>query len=153
MSLLQKIKNGKKNFKVIDYPNSTEKVAIAILSSDEMTDCKIKSEQYIKKISIEDESYRDVILQQFIVYNCLRDKDNINQKIAESIEDIRGLDNVELMYFMSQYNMLVQDTSPFLASVTEEMFEELKKTLVKMSWKDLNGESLLALRNFLISLK
>jgi hypothetical protein len=152
MSILQKIKNGKRNYKLVDFPGTNEKVAISILSSAEMTDCKVKSDKYIEELNVKDDDFKDIILQQYVVYNCLRDKDDTNKKLAESIEEIRNLDNVELIYLMSQYNLLVQETSPFLASVTEEQFEMLKKTLEKMNWKDLSGESLLSLRNFLMSL-
>lgn len=154
MSLLQKIKNGKKNYKVVNFPGTDEKVAIVILSSDETTMAKLKAEEYIKDNKIEDEIYQDKALQEYLMYNALRDKDDLNKKIADTIEEFRQLVTVnELAYFMVEYNMLMNETSPLLNALDEETFEELKKTLEKMSWKDLSGESLLALRNFLISLR
>lgn len=154
MSILQKIKNGKNNYKIINFPGTDEKVALVILSSQELTNCKINADRYIEENKITDEDYKDIILQQYIMYNALRDKDNIENKIASSIDEFISLiDNNELAFLQVQYNMFMQDNSPFLNAITEEQFEELKKTLEKIKLSDLNGVSLLALRNFLISLK
>ncbi len=154
MSILQKIKSGKKNYKLIEFPGTEEMVAIVILSSQELTDCKLKADEYIESRNIKDEDYKDIILQQYIMYNALRDKDDLNTKLASNIEEFRQLiDNNELAFLQVQYNMFMQDNSPFLSAINEEQFEELKKTLNKTTLKDLNGVSLLALRNFLISLK
>jgi hypothetical protein len=53
---------------------------------------------------------------------------------------------------MVEYSMLTNENSPFLNAVNEETFEQLKKTLEKMQWSDLNGPSLIALRSFLLTL-
>lgn len=153
MSFLQKIKQGKKNHKIVDFPGTEHKVALVILPSNELTSCKLESDKYIEENNIKDEAYQDVILQQSILYRALRDPDNLDNKIADTLADFKStIDNSELAYFMVQYNMLTQEHSPFLAQVSEEQFEALKKTLEKMNLNELNGESLVALRNFLMSL-
>jgi hypothetical protein len=53
---------------------------------------------------------------------------------------------------MVEYSLLTSESSPFLNAVTEETFEELKKTLEKIQLNDLSGPSLIALRNFLLTL-
>lgn len=154
MSSLQKLKSGKKNYKLIDFPGTDEKVALVILSSDQLTQCKLKSDQYCESKGIEDEGYKNIVFQEYLVYESLRDKDDINKRLAESVDDLRStLDAEEISYIAVQYNMFASEVSPFLGAITDEQFELLKKSLEKMSLKDLNGESLVALRNFLISLK
>jgi len=152
MSLLDKIKNGKKNYKVIQFPNTEEKVAIVLLSSEDFIDAKVKTEQYCNEKGITDDTYIEIEHQIQIVYKALRDKDDISKKLADSIDEIRSLRVDEISYIMTEYNQFQMEVSPLLNAINEEQFEELKKTLGKMSWKDLNGESLLALRNFLMSL-
>lgn len=152
-SILQKLKNGKKNYKIINFPGTEEKVALVILSTGEMTEAKIQSDNYIKENNIEDETYQDIILQQHIIYRALRDKDNLENKMADNVDDLaKSLSLQEIQYFMVQYNLFNSENSPFLGALNEEQFEELKKTLEKMSLNDLNGQSLIALRNFLLTL-
>lgn len=152
MSLLDKIKNGKKNYKVINFPGSDEKVALVLLSSEDLTDCKVKSQDYIEQKHINDDTYRDLEHQSQIIYKALRNKDNLDEKVADSIDEIRKLRADEIQYLMIEYNNFQQDVSPLLNAISDEQFEELKKTLGEMKLSDLNGESLLALRNFLLSL-
>ncbi len=150
---LQKIKQGKKNYKVVDYPGTEEKVALVILSSNEMLEARLSSDQFIEDKKITDEDYKSLTLQQHIVYYALRDKDNRDKKLAHNFDDfIENVDNQEVQYFFVEYSLLSTETSPFLDAVDEKTFEQLKKTLEKIKLKDLNGPSLIALRNFLQTL-
>jgi hypothetical protein len=152
MSILHKIKNGRKNKKIVEFPGTDIKVALVILSSNDLTDAKLSADKYIEEKQLKDETYTDIILQQEILYRAMRDVDDIDKKVAGNIDDIRELQVNEIAFLMVQYNLFQQETSPFLSSVTEEQFEVLKKTFETMKWSDLSGESLLALRNFLLSL-
>lgn len=152
-SILQKLKSGKKNYKIINFPGTEEKIALVILSSNEMTEAKIHSDDYIKENKIEDEEYKDIVLQQHIIYRAARDKENIEKKIASSFDEFLELiDYQEVQYLMVEYNLFVNENSPFLNAVDEKQFELLKKTLEKTQWNDLNGQSLVALRSFLLTL-
>lgn len=154
MSLLQKIKSGKKNYKIIKFPGTDENVAIVLLSSDETTMAKLKADEFNKKNNITDEIYLDKSIQEYIIFYALRDPEDLNKKVAESIDELKQSITVnDLAYLMIEYTNLSNETNPLINSLTEEMFEELKKTLEKTSLKDLNGESLLSLRNFLMSLR
>jgi hypothetical protein len=152
MSLLHKIKNGKKNVKTIEFPGSTTKVALVILSSNELTEAKVAADAYIAEKKITGDTYVDMAFQQEIVFRALREIGNTDNKLAEDISEIRELEVNELAYLQVQYNLFQSENSPFLSSVTEEQFEALKKTFAIMNWSDLNGESLVALRSFLLSL-
>lgn len=154
MSKLSKIKAGKKNYKLVNFPGTEEKVALAILTSLELTEAKTASDREIEEKGIDKEdSYADIIFQKHIIYRALRDKDDISKRLASSLEELEEImDNQEIGFLMVEYNMMNQEMSPFLSTMTEEHFEELKKTLPKMNWNDLNGQSLVALRNFLVSL-
>lgn len=153
MNALQRLKQGKKNYKLIDFPGTTEKVALVILTSNEIADASIKTEDFIKLKKIEDEDIKSIVQQAQIIYKALRDKDDKDKKLADSFEDFYGtLDNTEVQYLMVEYSLLSNENSPFLNAVSEETFEELKKTLEKIKLSDLNGPSLVALRNFLLSL-
>jgi hypothetical protein len=152
-NLLQRIKSGKKNHKIIDFPGTEEKVAIVTLSSNQTEACKIKAEDYIKLFKIEDETYKDMVLQRHLVYEFLRDSNDLDKRVATTFDELSNLlDVTEIVYFVTQYNLFSQESSPFLASVSEEQFELLKKSLPEMKWNELSGESLAALRNFLMSL-
>lgn len=152
-SILHRIKNGKKNHKLVDFPGTSEKVAIVILSSNETAEAKMAADEYVEKHKIKDETYVDIALQWELMYRALRDKDNLQSKIADSMEEFKELlDNSELAFLQVQYNLFVNEASPFLSQVTEEQFAELKKTFAKMNLSELSGESLVALRNFLMSL-
>lgn len=152
-SILHKLKSGKKNYKIIDFPGTDEKVALVILPSNEMTDAKIQADYFIKENNITDESYKDIILQQQIMYRALRDKDNLDTRLASNYDEFISLvDTQEVQYLMVEYNLFANENSPFLNAMDEKQFEVLKKTLEEIQWKDLNGQSLVALRNFLLTL-
>ena len=153
MNTLQRLKQGKKNNKLVNFPGTEEKVALVILTSSEITDASIKAEDYIKSKSIEDEDDKSIVHQAQIVYRALRDKDELSKKLSDSFEEFFStLDNTEIQYFMVEYSLLTNENSPFLNSVSQETFDELKKTLEKIQLSDLNGPSLIALRNFLLTL-
>lgn len=152
MSLLHKIKNGKKSTKLIEFPGSTTKVALVILSSHELTQAKVAADAYVAEKKITGDTYEDMVFQQEILFRALREVDNTENRLADNIDEIRALEVNELAYLQVQYNMFQSENSPFLSAVTEEQFELLKKTLEITKWKDLNGESLVALRSFLQSL-
>lgn len=153
MNTLQRLKQGKKNSKLVNFPGTEEKVALVILSSNEITDASIKADDYIKSKNIEDEDDKSIIHQAQITYRALRDKDDLNKKLADSFDEfISTLDNTEIQYFMVEYSLLTSENSPFLTAVSQESFDELKKTLEKIQLNDLGGPSLIALRNFLLTL-
>jgi hypothetical protein len=153
MNTLQRLKQGKKNYKLVTFPGTEEKVALVILSSNEITEASIKAEDYIKEKHITDEDDKSIVHQAQLVYRALRDKDDTKKQLADSFEDFFStLDNTEIQYFMVEYSLLTSESSPFLNAVTEETFEELKKTLEKIQLNDLSGPSLIALRNFLLTL-
>jgi inorganic pyrophosphatase len=153
MNTLQRLKQGKKNSKLVNFPGTEEKVALVILSSNEITDATIKAEDYIKEKNIMDEDDKGIVQQAHIIYKSLRDKDDTKKQLADSFDEFfNTLDNTEIQYFMVEYSMLTNENSPFLNAVNEETFEQLKKTLEKMQWSDLNGPSLIALRSFLLTL-
>lgn len=152
MSILQKIRNGKKNHKIVNFPGTEEKVAMVILSSNVTTDCMLKTEKYSQEKNITDPIYKDIVLQQYLVYEFLRDKDNLDIKVSDSIDDVRELDVSELAYLVTEYNQLSTENSPFLSAVSAEEFELLKKTLQEIQLSDLSGESLVTLKSFLMKL-
>jgi inorganic pyrophosphatase len=153
MNTLQRLKQGKKNSKLVNFPGTEEKVALVILPSNEITDASIKAEDYIKSKNIEDEDDKSIVHQAQIIYRSLRDKDDLNKHLADSFDEFFStLDNTEIQYFMVEYSLLTSENSPFLSAVSQESFDELKKTLGKIQLSDLNGPSLIALRNFLLTL-
>lgn len=153
MNTLQKLKQGKKNSKLINFPGTEEKVALVILPSNDITDASIKAEDYIKEKNMVDEDDKSIVHQAQIIYKALRDKDDLKKQIADSFEEFFStLDNNEVQYFMVEYSLLTSEVSPFLNAVNEETFEELKKTLEKIQLNDLSGPSCVALRNFLLTL-
>lgn len=152
-NILQKIKQGKKNHKIIEFPGTDEKVALVILSSNEIAEARLKADEYIEKFNINDDGYKEIAIQQHIIYRALRDKDNREKQLASNFDEfIKTVDNQEVQYLMVEYSLLTTETSPFVNAVDEQTFEQLKKTLEKMNLSDLNGPSLIALRNFLMTL-
>jgi hypothetical protein len=153
MNTLQRLKQGKKNNKLVNFPGVEEKVMLVILPSNELSDAQIKAEDFIKQKGITNEDDVSIVNQAYIIYKALRDKDDNKKTLADSFEEFYGtLDNSEIQYFMVEYSLLTQESSPFLNAVSEETFEELKKTLEKIQLNDLSGPSLIALRNFLLTL-
>jgi hypothetical protein len=153
MSLLKKIKQGKSNFKLIDFPSIDEKVAIVALSSSQTTQAHLDAEEIIKEYGIEDEDMKSLEHQKQLAYRFIREKDDKTKAIADSFQEFNeAMTNTEIQYFSMQYSMFINENSPFLNAVNEEQFEALKKTLEKIQLKDLNGVSLVALRNFLLTL-
>lgn len=153
MNTLQKLKQGKKNSKLVNFPGTEEKVALVILPSSEITEASIKAEDYIKLHNIIDEDDKSIVHQAQIIYRALRDKDDTKKPLVDSFDELKStLDNSEIQYLMVEYSLLTNEVSPFLNAVNEETFEELKKTLEKIQLSDLNGPSLIALRNFLLTL-
>ena len=153
MNTLQRLKQGKKNNKLVNFPGTEEKVALVILPSNELSDAAIKAEDYIKSRNITDDNDKNIVNQAQVVYRALRDKDDVNKKLADSFDEFFStLDYTEIQYFMVEYSLLTTESSPFLNAVNEETFDTLKKTLEKIQLSDLSGPSLIALRNFLLTL-
>lgn len=153
MNTLQKLKQGKNNYRITNFPGTEEKIALVILTSDQVQAAKIAAQDYIKEHNIEDEDYQEIENQRQIVYRALRDKDNLSKQIASSYEElIETLDNMEIQFLFVEYTMLTTESSPFLNSVNDEQFNQLKKTLEEMKLSDLSGPSLAALRFFLLTL-
>lgn len=153
MNTLQKLKQGKNNNKIVDFPGTEEKVALVILTSVEIQEARLAASDYVKSREITDEDLIELENQKRIVYRALREKDNLSKKLADTYDEfVSTLDNQEIQYLFVEYTLLTQETSPFLNAVNEETFEQLKKTLEKIKLNDLNGMSLVALRNFLLSL-
>lgn len=153
MNTLQKLKAGKNNYKITNFPGTEEKVALVILTSEEVEAATVAAQEYIKAKGIEDEDYIQIENQRQMVYRALRDVDNKSKRLASSYEEmVETLDNMEIQYLFVEYTALTSECSPFLGAVTDEQFGVLKKTLEKMQLSDLSGPSLAALRFFLLTL-
>jgi hypothetical protein len=153
MNTLQKLKQGKNNYKITNFPGTEEKVALVILTSEEVEASKVAAQEYIKEKGIEDEDYIEIENQRQMVYRALRDKDNRSKRLAGSYDElVETLDNMEIQFLFVEYTGLTTECSPFLGAVTDEQFNVLKKTLEKTQLSDLSGASLAALRFFLLTL-
>lgn len=137
ISLLEKLKAGKRNVRVIKFPGADQDVAIQALSNADLQDSLFATENYFRDKDIEVgsttiEAYEDENSTQ-ILFRALRDPEEPSRPFASTVDQLRNLiSRDEKDILIEQYNDFEKEVSPKERDLSEDemdaLFEELKKT-------------------------
>lgn len=160
MSLLEKLKAGKRNIMTMDYPGTGTEVALQVLSCQDVQDAVFAAEKYFKKLEIEITAttldvYEDERTTQ-ILFRALRDPGDPKKSFAATVDELRRhLEKEEKSILAEAYNRFEQECSPNYAKLTDDEFEtlweDIKKNPAILS-KNSNSPMLRSLLLYLASL-
>ncbi len=157
MSLLEKLKAGTKNVKVIDWPGTEDKVGISILTEAETQEAAFDTERLFKKHGIEysfavSDAYQAERNTQTLV-RALVDPDKRDPKgnpvrLFKNADELRPSPGFVLAKadLIDEFNAWDEECNPSAKTLTEkeyqELFEEVKKNpsiLSDLSLRTLRG--------------
>lgn len=147
MSLLQKLKAGKKNVKIIKFPGEDVEVALQVLTGQEIQDAVFAAQNLFKKADMEVitstfDAYEDERTTQ-ILFRALRDPEDTKNSFATTVGELRAmLTNEEKNILVIQYMEFEKECSPNFSELPEAEFEELWEALKKNPDRPLNDLSL-----------
>lgn len=135
MSLLEKLKAGKRNIKIVKFPRTDQNVAIQVLSNQEIQDSIFAAENIfkVKEQTVSSstfDAYEDERTTQ-ILFRALRDPEDAKIPFAATVDELRKNLDVEKDSLIADYNALKQECSPQLDSMTDDDFEKLWEDIKK----------------------
>jgi hypothetical protein len=134
--LMQTMKLGTGQFKVIKWPGTETSVAMRILSMHDKTEAAAATEQYYKSIKIESrlttESFFDTERAIQSLYKALRDPQDMSKPICDSVTTFRkSISTADLNTLYLEYCTWEKDCSPSPENLTEEEFDLLVEDIKK----------------------
>jgi len=147
MGKLAKLRLGTPPHKIISVKGMD--IAVVVVSSDVIRICEeaISSHKYTKDGITDD--LRNYIYDVNMCFHCMRDPEDLNIKVADSIKETReSLDMNDVHLVTQAYQDLMLEGAPKLEMITEEEYTSIKKTLEQTKVNDLNIVSQLHLKSF-----
>lgn len=149
ISKLSELRKGTPISKVVTLYDGL-KVAVVLLSTDVMLQIEREVQQYMTD---NEKSVNNIIKNQLfdikLCYHAMRDPSDINTKIASNEDEVaKLLDSEDVSRITTAFGELMVNKTPKIELMSEEDFEELKKTLGAMELKELSTVSLVHLTNF-----
>jgi tRNA(Ser,Leu) C12 N-acetylase TAN1 len=152
MGKLSQLRKGASPHKILSLFNGKDetKVAVVILPSDVIRTCEEQTEEYVNENkSKANDNIRNQYFDTLLVYNCLRDPDNLEEKLADSVKEVgEVLDIEDITRITGAYRELMLNKAPKIELMSEEDLTEIKNFLSETPLKDLNTVSLVHLTNF-----
>lgn len=142
MGLLEKLKAGKKNIKIIKFPGTDEDIGITVLTEAETQDAVFAAERFFKESGIEVSAttigaYQSELNTQ-ILLRCLVDpskkkKDGTYEGFFKDTKEFKSLLAKEAKdILVEEYNGFESECSPSPLKMTDDefdrLFDELKKS-------------------------
>lgn len=134
--LLQRLKLGSDNVKLIDWPGTTKKVALKILSQQDQQLAAFETERHFKSNKIDvsmvtAEEYENEKATQ-ILYRSLKDPEKLGEAIAGTITEFRSLiTREEKKLLIDSYLTFESECSPSPDNLSDEEFDRLITDLKK----------------------
>ncbi len=141
MSLIEKLKAGKRNIQVIKFPGTDEDVGITVLTEGEAQEAMFAAEQLYKEAKIEvsgvtiggyTSEQSTQILARALVNPARKKQDGSSEPYFKSAGELRALlrrDAKDIL--IEEYNRFEEETSPsplkISAEEMESILEEVKK--------------------------
>lgn len=133
----------------------SDKVEIAVLIVPTGTLRRIESdiEEWCQSHqSSANDQVRRQLYDIMLCHECMRDKDDINVKVTSNWEEAEELlDAEDVSRVLGAYKELMVNKAPKIELLTDEEFNNLKKSLEKIELTDLSTVSALHLKNYLMS--
>jgi hypothetical protein len=154
--LLSKIKAGTDNVKLLDWPGSSQKVALRILSQRDFQDAIFSTERHFKAEKIEvnmvtAEEYDSEKATQ-ILYRALRDPEHLTEPICPTVTAFRQtLTREEKAIILQEYVAFESECSPAPQNLSDEEFDKVFEDLKKNATTTLGSVTSLSLAKKLIT--
>lgn len=147
-SKLSQLRRGTIPHKVIKLRDSLD-VAIVVLPTDTIKQINADIEEYMAEHPTHNtETIRNQMYDAHLCYECMRDPNNITERIATSVEETGDiLDQEDISRVTSAYGEIMINKAPKIELMTEEEFSDLKKFLEATPLKDLDTVLLVHLKN------
>jgi phage FluMu protein gp41 len=134
--LLQRLKLGTDNVKLIDWPGSETKVALRILSQQDLQDAAFSAERLFKTQKIEtnlmtaNDYEQEKVVQ--ILYRALRDPEKLSEPIVSSISAFRSMvTSKEIDILSGHYVAFETECSPSPDKLSSDEFDKLLSEVKK----------------------
>jgi hypothetical protein len=134
--LLQKLKLGKDSVKLVNFPGTTQKVALQILSQHELqlatfnTDRLFQTEKITVNMVNADDWDQEKATQ--ILFLALRDPADMEQPIAKNITEFRkALTKDEKEVLIDEYLTFEKDVSPRSETLSDDEFDRVVSDVKK----------------------
>lgn len=134
--LLQKLKSGTDNIKIIDWPGTDQKVALKILSQQELQDASFAAERLFKSQKVEtnlmtaNDYEQEKVVQ--ILYRALRDPERTSEPICGSVSTFRcNITSKELDILSGHYVAFETECSPSPDRLSSDEFDKLLSEVKK----------------------
>jgi hypothetical protein len=158
MSLLESLKAGKDNLKIVKFPGTDHKVAIRVLSNKEIQEAEFATAQLFKKEGIE---YGPAVVEVYekektlrLLHSALRDPEDPSTPFAANVEELRALTTAaEKEALVDEYMNHQEECAPDLDEMSGEEFSELLDKVKKRPEETaLNISSIDLLRRLVVSM-
>jgi hypothetical protein len=134
--LLQKLKLGTSNVKMINWPGTETQIAMRILSQQQLQEAAFDTERLFKSSKIDTNLMTAQVYQEEettqILYRSLRDPANMEEPIAPTITDFRKALTVnEKKAIIDEYSEFDAECNPSPGNLSSEEFDRLTQDLKK----------------------
>lgn len=133
-------KNIRKH-KVITYPGQNFEVAIVRLTQGEIIEANARTTKRLGEQPIFNSDVIAIMEQLEQLSLALRNPNNLEERIIDR-KELEEEDSFLVDQLYQELSEIQIDKSDTIDEISKEDFEELKKKLKKMDWKDFDGESL-----------
>lgn len=158
MSLIEKLKAGKRNTRTITWPGRTEKIMFQILTEQEVEEAQFEVERRFKSQGIEFsastvDAYQAAQNTAFLA-RAIVDPET-SKRMFKSTDELAQLPGFAAakQIFIEEFNALDKECNPSLKTISEEeyekLFTEVKKTPSTLN--SLNSTMLIGLLGYLAS--
>jgi hypothetical protein len=165
LNKIRRMRAGKKFCSKVKLGSGDDNVMVAVvlLPSDVMLDInEMVEERYAPTVQdgvlVKNSKYNDITRNQYynqlLCFHCMREVDNIEEKIFSTVEEVGSVLTLEdIKRVCEAYNALIVNNSDKLETLKQEDFDELKKFLEVTPLKDLSIVSQVHLMYFLQTLR
>jgi len=129
-NLIEKLKLGVENVKLIQWPGTDQKVLLKVLSQKEIQDASFAAERLFntEKIAVNmmttDAYETEKVIQ--LLYRAIRDPEKQEEPIAPSITEFRkALTKEDVEYLSEEYGTFTKDCSPNPDNISSEEFDKI----------------------------
>jgi hypothetical protein len=153
-SRLTKMRLGQEAPEIVALKSNSEiRMALVPLTEKERMDSITQA----ARLEVPDNSMgleiRDRYMRACDLHHALREKDDIEQKVFPSAEELMmSLEDIDINYLAEEYLMMQDFSSPAIEGMSDEALEELKKALLTIDMSVLSGKPWWHLKQFFLTL-
>jgi hypothetical protein len=162
MGLIEKLKAGKRNIKIMPFPGTDENIGLCVLTEAETQEALFATEKYFKQNDVEvsamlvtsyNSEANTQTLFRAIVDPARQDTNGSYERYFKNIDEFRKLIGREAKdILIEEYNAFEEECSPSPLNLTEEELEKIIAEVKKSptSGNDLSFRTLKKLTMYLV---